>query len=280
MMPTRPTWSGSIQISLVSISVNIFPAINPGRQVEFHQIDRKTHKRVHHQNVDESGEVEKADIVKGFEYAKDKYIEIDPDELKALRIPTATTLQIKQFVKAGEISSALYDRPYFVTPKDEVQAKALSIMRKALAQTDKFGIGEIAFSGREHLVAIGAPLDPKQKGLMLYMLRYEDELRDAESSLSSVKETSVDSDELALAKQLIDKSTSKFDLSAYKNDYEAAVKKLVEAKRKGKRLPEPEPEPAKTKIVNIMDALRSSLSESKPKKAVSKKTLRKKSKVA
>ena len=83
-MPTRPTWSGSIQISLVSISVNIFPATNPGRQVEFHQIDRKTHKRVHHQNIDESGEVEKADIVKGFEYAKDKYIEIDPDELKAL----------------------------------------------------------------------------------------------------------------------------------------------------------------------------------------------------
>jgi DNA end-binding protein Ku len=275
-MPTRPTWSGSIQISLVSISVNIFPSTNPGRQVEFHQIDRKTHKRVHHQNIDESGEVEKADIVKGFEYAKDKYIEIDPDELKALRIPTATTMQIKQFVKADEISSALYDRPYFVAPKDEIQAKALSIMRKALAQTDTLGIGEIAFSGREHLVAIGAPLDSKQKGLMLYMLRYEDELRDPKSSLSGVKETSVDSDELALAKQLIDKSTSKFDLSAYKDDYEAAVKKLVEAKRKGKPLPEPEPELAKTKVVNIMDALRSSLGESKPKKVASKKSTRRK----
>ena len=275
-MPTRPTWSGSIQISLVSISVNIFPATNPGRQVEFHQIDRKTHKRVHHQNVDESGEVEKADIVKGFEYAKDKYIEIDPDELKALRIPTATTMQIKQFVKADEISSALYDRPYFVTPKDEVQAKALSIMRKALAQTDTLGIGEIAFSAREHLVAIGAPLDPKQKGLMLYMLRYEDELRDPKSSLSGVKEASVDADELALAKQLIAKSTSRFDLSAYQNDYEAAVKNLVDAKRKGKPLPEPEPAPAKTKVFNIMDALRSSLAESKPKKVVSKKSERRK----
>jgi DNA end-binding protein Ku len=279
-MPTRPTWSGSIQISLVSISVNIFPATNPGRQVEFHQIDRKTHKRVHHQNVDEGGEVEKADIVKGFEYAKDKYIEIDPDELKALRIPTATTMQIKQFVKADEISSALYDRPYFVTPKDEVQAKTLSIMRKALAQTDTLGIGEIAFSGREHLVAIGAPLDPKQKGLMLYMLRYEDELRDPKSSLSGVKEASVDADELALAKQLIGKSTSKFDLSAYQNDYEAAVKKLVDAKRKGKPLPEPEPAPAKTKVVNIMDALRSSLANDKPKKAAAKKITRKKSKAA
>jgi DNA end-binding protein Ku len=278
-MPTRPTWSGSIQISLVSISVNIFPATNPGRQVEFHQIDRKTHKRVHHQIIDESGEVEKADIVKGFEYAKDKYIEIDPDELKALRIPTATTMQIKQFVKADEISSALYDRPYFVTPKDEVQAKALSIMRKALAQTDTLGIGEIAFSGREHLVAIAAPLDPKQKGLMLYMLRYDDELRDPKLTLSGVKEASVDADELALAKQLIAKSTSKFDLSAYQNDYESAVKKLVDAKRKGRSLPEPEPVTTKTKVVNIMDALRSSLANDKPTKATSK-VARKKRKVA
>src|SRR5258708_1463892 len=90
-----------------------------------------------------------------------------------------------------------------VAPKDEVQAKALSIMRKGLAQTNTFGVGEIAFSGREHLVAIGAPLDPKQKGLMLYVLRYQDELRSTKSILSDVKESSVDADELSLAKQLI-----------------------------------------------------------------------------
>ena len=262
-MPTRPTWTGSIQISLVSIGVKIFPATNPGKQVEFHQIDRKTHKRVHHRNVDEAGEVEKADIVKGFEYAKDKYIEIDPEELKTLRLPTATIMPIRQFIKADELSPGLFDRPYFVAPKDEVQAKALSIMRKALSQTNTLGIGEIAFSGREHLVAIGAPLDPKQKGLMLYLLRYEDELRNPKSILSNVKEASVDADELSLAKQLINGKMSRLDLSAYKNDYEAAVKKLVDAKRKGKPLPEPEPEPVKAKVVNIMDALRSSLAQEK-----------------
>jgi DNA end-binding protein Ku len=271
-MPTRPTWSGSIQISLVSIAVKIFPATNPGRQVQFHQIDRKTHKRVHHQNVDEAGEVEKADIVKGFEYAKNKYIEIDPEELKALRLPTATTIPISQFVKGEELPPELIDRPYFVAPKDEVQAKALSIMRKALAQTNTLGIGEIAFSGREHLVAIGAPLDPKQKGLMLYVLRYEDELRSAKSILSGVKDSSVDADELSLAKQLIKGKTSKLDLSAYKDDYEAAVKKLVEAKRKGKPLPAPEPESKNAKVISIMDALRSSLSEDKKTKRTTRRT--------
>lgn len=276
-MPTRPTWSGSIQISLVSIGVQIFPATNPSRPVEFHQIDRKTHQRIHHREVDESGDVEKTDVVKGYEYAKNRYIAIDPEELKALRMPTATTMPIKQFVKVQEVGSSLYDRPYFVAPKDEVQAKALSVIRKALAETDSFGIGEISFSGREHLVAIGAPSDARQKGLMLYLLRYEDELRDPKSALSEIKDGSVTEDELSLAKQLIKGATSKFDLSAYKDDYEAAVKKLVDAKRKGKPLPAAEPEPPRSKVVNIMDALRDSLAaEKRPKRTAAKKTTRRK----
>jgi DNA end-binding protein Ku len=270
-MPARPTWSGSIQISLVSIAVRIYPATNTARAVEFHQIDRKTHERVHHQNVDERGKVETADIVKGFEYARNKYIEIDPEDLKALRLPTATTMQIQQFVKADEVSAILYDRPYFVAPKDEVQAKALSVMRVALEETGTLGIGEIAFSGREHLVAIGAPPDAKQKGLMLYILRYAEELRDAKSVLEGVKQTSVSSQELALAKQLIQGSISGFDLSAYKDDYEAALVKLVEAKRKGKPLPELPAAPSRAKVVNIMEALQKSLAaadgEKKPRKA-------------
>ncbi len=273
-MPARPTWSGSIQISLVSIAVRIYPASNPPRQVEFHQIDRKTHRRIHHQLVDDGEAVERGDIVKGFEYARDHFIEIDPEELKALRLPTATTLDIRQFVKTGELGPELYDRPYFVAPKDDAQAKALAIMRRALDDTESCGIGEVAFSGREHLVAIAAPVDPKQKGLMLYVLRYAEELREAKSVLSDVKEPPVTAQELTLAKQLISGTTSKFDLKAYKDDYEAAVLKLVNAKRKGKPLPEAEPEKRPAKVVNIMDALRRSLENSgssKGKRASSRK---------
>lgn len=258
-MPARPTWSGSIQISLVSIAVRIFPASNPPRQVEFHQIDRKTHRRIHHQLVDEGEAVNRADLVKGFEYARDKFIEVDPAELKELRLPTATTLDIRQFVKISELTPQLFDRPYFVVPKDDAQAKALAIMRRALDDTESCGIGEVAFSGREHLVALAAPSDPKQKGLMLYVLRYADELRDAQSILSDIKEPSVTPQELTLAKKLIDGTTSKFDLRAYKDDYEAAVVKLVNAKRKGKPLPETEPQRRQAKVVNIMDALKKSL---------------------
>jgi DNA end-binding protein Ku len=280
-MPTRPTWSGSLQISLVSIAVKVFPASNTGNQVEFHQIDKKTHHRVHHQNVDESGDVEKADMVKGYEYAKNKYVEVDPEELKALRLPTATTMQIKQFIKADTLPPSLFDRPYFVAPKEESQNKALSMMRRALRETSTYGIGEIAFGGREHLVAIVAPLDAKQKGLMLYTLRYEEELREPKSALSGVTDSSMASDELALAKQLIEKGTSRFDLSAYKDDYEAAVKKLVDAKRKGKPLPEEEVSTSAPNVVNIMDALRSRLvHDKKPRRASAKKKAAKRRKTA
>jgi DNA end-binding protein Ku len=121
-------------------------------------------------------------------------------------------------------------------------------------------------------VAIGAPLDAKQKGLMLYVLRYAEELRDPKSALSGVSDPKVEADELSLATQLINGSTSPFDPSAYKDDYEAAVKKLVDSKRKGKPLPAVEPLPQKGKVVNIMDALRSSLAQdNKPSKSSGKR---------
>ena len=276
----RPTWSGSIQISLVTIGVKIFPATNPGRQVEFHQIDRETGERVHHKDVADGASVEKADIVKGFEYAKGHYVAIEPEELKALSLPTATAMQIKQFVHAEDLPLALFERPYFVVPQNADQARALGIMRKAMAKTETYGIGEIAFSGREHLVAIGAPSDPKQKGLMLYTLRYKDEMRSASSVVGEIKEPAAEAEELSLATHLIERSTSKFDLAAYTNDYVAAVKKLVERKRKGKTIEAPEPEAKPEKVVNIMDALRQSLAKGKSsgakmkavKKASRKKT--------
>jgi DNA end-binding protein Ku len=260
---TRPTWSGQIQISLLSIAVKIFPASNSPRQIEFHQIDRESGKRIHHQNVADHEQVGSEDIVKGYEYRKGKFVQIEPEELKKLRIPTASTMDIQQFVKMDELPPMLFDRPYFVAPKDEAQAKAVAIMRKALDQTKSVGIGEIAFSGREHLVALAAPADPKQKGLMLYTLRYEEELRSAKQYVSSIKDVSVDAKQLALARQLITTNTSDFKLSAYKNDYEAAVRKLVDAKIKHKPLPEEEPKAPRGKIINLMDALKQSIAEQK-----------------
>ncbi len=259
----RPLWQGQIQISLVSLGVGLFPASNSARQVEFHQVDRTTGERIHHQNVSAEGEerVEKTDIAKGYEYERGKYLVIDPDELKKLRLPGQKTLEIVQFVKTDEIDPAFFEKPYFVVPKDDTQAKSMAIIGRALRDTRSVGLGEITFSGREHLVALSAPQEAKGKGLRLYVMRYEEELRKAADYYKDSASPAVDEKQLSLAKQLIEHYRAPFDPDKFKDDYEAAVKALVKAKLEHKPLPKGPPEPKRGKVINIMDALKQSLKE-------------------
>src|SRR5580698_6102893 len=178
----RPYWSGQISISLVSFPVEVYPASNSARPFQFHQIDRETGQRIHYQNVASNHEdhddgedrhaVEKADIVKGFEYEKGKYAIIEPEDLKKLRIPGKNTLEINQFVPAGELSPSLFVKPYFVVPKKGPQATAFAVVRQAMIDGGVVALGEIAFAGREHVVAFAPPTDGKQLGMMLYVLRF------------------------------------------------------------------------------------------------------------
>src|ERR1700691_1006893 len=112
--------------------------------------------------------VERADIVKGYEYEKGKYAIIEPAELKNLRMAGKKTIEVSQFSRAGEIDPALFEKPYFVMPKAGPQATAFAVVRQAMAQSGMVGVGEIVFSGRQHLMTLAAPHDPQQPGIMLY----------------------------------------------------------------------------------------------------------------
>src|ERR1700684_2105199 len=185
----RPYWSGQISLSLVSFAVEIYPASTTVPAFQFHQIDRKTGQRIHYQNVaadhdeqDHDGEerhgVEKSNIVKVYEYAQGKYAILEPAEPRRLRIPAKDTLEVVQFCSASELSPSLYVKPYFVVPKKGPQATAFAIVRQAMIDSDVIALGEIAFAGREHVVAFAPPTDEKQLGMMLYTLRFAEELRD------------------------------------------------------------------------------------------------------
>jgi DNA end-binding protein Ku len=248
----------------VSAQVNLFPASNSARSIEFHQIDRETGERVHHQNVVASGDeeahaVEKNDVVKGYEYEKGKYIAIDPEEIKRLRLKSQKTLEVVQFIGRDEVDLEFFEKPYYVVPKDDAQAKVLAILRKALEETQSLGLGEIAFSGREHLVALAAPVSKDVRGLMLYVMRYEEELRDPADYYSGVPQAKVDDKQVALAKQLIESYRAPFDASKFKDDYEASLRELVDAKLHHKKLPAAEKEPKRGKVINLMDALKRSV---------------------
>jgi DNA end-binding protein Ku len=256
----RPFWSGQIQISLVSFGIKLFPATEAKSEIHFHQLNRKSGERIKHQKVSGDEEpVDNADIVKGYEYRKGKYVTIEPDEIAHLRIHSRHTLEVTQFVDAEELDPEFFEKPYFVVPENDVQAEAFAVVRKALQMTKKVGLGKIAFGGREHLVALSAPSEEKLAGMMAYTMRYAEELRDPADYFREIKKVSVDDDQLSLAKDLIKRKAAKFAPETFKDGYEAALRELVEAKVKHAPIPRDEPAPKSGKVINLMDALRKSV---------------------
>lgn len=292
----RPYWSGTIQISLVSFGVKLFVATNPASDIHFHLVDRRTGERVRHQNVKSSAleqapdtaanPVEKADIVKGYEYARNRYITIEPDELAHLRVPSKRTMEVTQFVDPSAIDPAFFEKPYFIVPENAAQTEAFLTIRQALIDTNKVALSRIAFAGREHVVAIAPatasqtkptndkPTKSKSKskpakpdthpGLMAYTLRYAAELRDPATYFDSIEHHAINDDSLSLAKELIHRKSSPFDPSIFTDGYEAAVKELVDAKLKHAPVPREEaPARRRNNVIHLMDALRKSVSDTK-----------------
>jgi len=266
-MAGRPYWSGQLRVSLVAFGVQLFPATSASSEVSFHQIDRKTHQRIHHLNVVNGDHpVDNADIVKGYEFSKGKYVIVEPDEIKNLRLETQKTISVAQFIDSKDLPPYLFEKPYFVVPDQKGSADAFAVVREAMIQSDKVAIGEIAFAGREHLIAIAPHPDKKIRGLMAYTLRYAEELRKAKDYFGGIREQTIDKKQLELANQLIKSQSAPFKLEDFKDDYEAALRELINAKRNEKPLPVSEEKP-KAKVVNLMDALRRSVDESKSKPA-------------
>jgi len=266
-MAGRPYWSGQFKVSLVSFGIQLFPATNPQSGVTFHQIDRDSGERIRHLDVNGDNQpVENAEIVKGYEYSKGKYLIVEPDEIANLRIATRNVIDVQQFVALDELPPALFEKPYFVVPEPKESPEAFVVFRNAMKQTGKAAIGEIAFGGREHLVAVAVPPGDSSAGLMAYTLRYQEELRDSSDYFSEIpgeRSLHIDKKQLAMATQLIEAYAEPFNLDAFKDDYEAALRELIEAKQKNVPLPLAEERARPTKVINLMDALRQSVSKAK-----------------
>lgn len=266
-MAQRAYWQGHLRLSLVSFAIRLYPAFVPARQIAFHQIDKKSGQRVRQQLfVPDKGPVERADVVKGYEYEKDHYIEIDPDELAQLRLPSKHTIDIAQFVEIDKIDPIYYDRPYYIVPDDKMALPAFATICDAMRANKVAAIGEIVFSGKEHLAAIRAC----GKGMVLDTLRYADEVKKSAPYFDEIEPIDIDDDQLDMATTLIRKKTAPLEMSKFHDSYEAAVKELVEAKLKDKPLPKEEYEAPRGNVVNLMDALKRSLAggdgEAKPAK--------------
>lgn len=270
-MAGRPFWSGQLKISLVSFGIQLYPAVDAQSGVAFHQIDKATGQRIRHRNVLDDGEnVENSEIVKGYEYEKGKYIAIDPEEVKRLRIPAKRVIEVRQFVNLSELPPAIFEKPYFVVPGPKESAEAFAVIRKAMEQAGKAAVGEVAFGGREHLVAFAVPPD-NPRGLMAYTMRYAEELRKSDEYFSGIAPIEVDKKQLAMAADLIKAYSAPFHYEEYKDDYEDALRELIAAKREDMPLPLEEEAPAHPRSMGLMDALRRSLAETRPPAGAARK---------
>jgi DNA end-binding protein Ku len=260
MASPRAYWTGHLRLSLVIVPVRLFAASSERTKVRFHKIYKPTGERVHYQNVTKTkGEVDADDIVKGFEYTKGRYVTFEEEELEKVRLESRRTIDLVQFSKVGEIAPMYYDKPYFIAPDGEHAIEAYAVIREALRETGTTAIGQIVLARREHMAAIR----PCGKGMLLETLRYSYEVRDSEDYFADLPGGKVDEDQLELAQHLVKQKMRKFDASKFHDHYEEALRELVQAKLKHRKLPELE-EPKKTaEVIDLMAALKQSLGEKK-----------------
>jgi DNA end-binding protein Ku len=255
----RTFWKGYLRLALVSIPVRMLTALEKEKQINFHQVHRPTKQRIRYEKVAPGvGAVEKEDIVHGYEVEPGNYVLLEDEEIDKLKLETRHTIELVQFVDACEIDPLYFDRPYYLLPDGEDGEEGYRVIRDALRDERKVGIGQLTLRGRENLIA----LKPSGRGMMLETLRYADEIRDADKVFDDIGTSAVRPDLIRMAKDLISQRAGKFDPSDYKNHYAEALRELVRSKLKGgKAVPvgEEELEDARGKVIDFTEALRRSL---------------------
>jgi DNA end-binding protein Ku len=207
-MAARPIWKGQLRLSLVAIPVELYSATKTDAKVSFRQIHEPSGKPVRYQKVVPGvGPVESEDILKGFEYEKGQYVLLTDEEIEDVRLETKKTLELTQFVGACDIDPLYFDKPYFLAPADELAEDAFRVVRDALKETEKVGLGQLALRGKEYLVAV----KPCGTGLLLETLHYEDEIRKTDAFFASISGEPADPDLVAVAKELIERKAAPFD---------------------------------------------------------------------
>jgi DNA end-binding protein Ku len=256
----RAIWSGTIAFGLVSIPVRLYTATE-SHDVHFHLLHKPDNVRL--KNLRWCPKHEKAvpwdEVVRGFEYAKGKYLAITDEDLEHLPVKTIHTVDISDFVKLEEVDPIYYDKAYYLAP-EETGAKAFVLLRQALGQTGRAAVAKVAIRDKENLCLVR----PYEDVLSLETMFYANEIRSTEDIGGG--DIKVSPKELQMAVSLIENLSDTFDADRYQDDYQAALKTVIDAKVEGAPLPEAPTEKGE-KVVDLMEALRASIEATKQKSA-------------
>jgi DNA end-binding protein Ku len=267
-------WKGALAFGLVNIPVELRPAVRGAEKISFRQLDKKHHKPIKYERVSsvDGKVVPWGDIVKGFEISKGKYVVVDDKDFESAAVEMSRVLEMTDFVPADSIDPRFFDSPYFLVPR-EGGDKAYALLRDALAETNKVGIGTFALRQKQHLAAV----KPMGDALVLELMRFETELVDPEEiKFPSTDDAKVRPQERAMAVQLIENLAEEFDPSKYRDEYQDELKAIIMAKAKGKKLDLPDAvEPENTRVIDLVSRLEESLAASMEAKRGGAKSARK-----
>lgn len=258
-MAIRPTWEGHLRLSLVICPVRLFKATEERTAVHFNLLHPETMNRVKQQWRDaETGEVvERRDLVRGYQVERDRYIVIEDEDLKKLRLESTRTIEIEKFVPARSIDRLYWDQPFYVVPDGKPAQEPFAVIRNAMKGEDQVALGRLVMANRERVAAV----EVRGKGLLLTTLRAHDEVRDQDEYFDDIPDVKVDARMVEIARQIIAQAEGRFDPDEFRDRYEEALRALI-AEKSGAAPPvhRPRSEPADSNVIDLMDALRRSLS--------------------
>ena len=256
-MAGRASWKGYLKLSLVSCPVKLYPATSStAGKISFNLLHKDTLNRVQQKYHDpELGEIDRADLVKGYQFEKDRYVVVSNEELDEIEIESSKTIDIDGFVNKSEIDPIYLDSTYYLAPDGPVAEETFSVILEAMKREHKVAMARIVLSGRERLVAI----EPIEDGFRLMTMRSAKEVREPSSILEKLKAKYSD-DMLKMAEQIISSKKIEFAPEQFEDRYEDALMTLVKSKIAGGQ-PIITKAPERGNVVNLMDALRRSIEE-------------------
>ena len=249
-------WTGTITFGLVSIPVKLFAATT-SHNISFNLLHRECKNRINLQNYCPHCEkvVERADLVKGYQYEKNQYVLIEDEDLDSVQPEASSSMEIAQFITTTDVDPIYYERTYYLGP-DKGSEKTFALLSKAMEETNRAALGKLVMRNHEYLALIR----PGMQGLLVHFMLYDDEIRENENKVSD--DVEIRAKEVQLAKQLIENLSEPFEVDKFQDEYIHKLEEMIEAKLKGRKLTVVPPK-AKPKIVDLMEALQKSVQQTK-----------------
>jgi DNA end-binding protein Ku len=253
-------WSGYLTFGLISMPVRLFSGARSSG-ISFNMLHRTDNSRLKQQYVciAENVVVDRSDIVKGYEYRKDEYVVVEPEEIKKIEPKTAKTMEILEFVKAGDVDPVYFESSYYMLP-EEAGRRPYALLTKALEESEYYAIAKLTMHNREYTVI----LRPHQGGMMLHTMYYADEVREVEGF--GAPDVELKEAEVKVAHQLIEALATEWEPEKFHDTFQDNLKNLIQTKLEGGKIAEVEKPKKLAPVVDLMSALKQSLAQMEGKK--------------